>query len=1488
MTATRTLATRKPTVHRDHGRPAPPRAPQPAQIDVSIHRLDQIAVHASSQQRASALLDAALGEPVQSLPYAAVLERRFGQPLDWIRSRCGGLVTVALDELGAQAATRGADVFLRDRAAPVEVVAHEVTHAIQSRIGGNGPAGVVAEHAPQEAEASWALRAPVRPAEGLAPGAIALLRQGPSLSEEPTITVEPPSAPVSDALLIAAPEPGAAATPPAPSAREVAPPAFRPSPGGGTVTSPEAPAPQPPSEAAAPAEEPISREAAVAEAKPTAPSAKSAAEVLHAYAEAPPTVKAQEAASLSAQLDEVLPTETQDWQAAVPPIDATLTGSEGPPPQPLRIEKPAPAPVTSLEPETIAPAPEPEIPEAPELAPFIANDRIGGTLARLTEPPPERLAGAIGDTLSQIQTNDPSVPRTPGPPPAIALGGETDPARIAGQQQTGNTQAAEARDAAMRGVIEGPGPEQVQLAPIQESYAIEPVAAAAPVALVPPEGPGSYLALGLPPEVQVTFDEQQQAAMAESMAAATSKADEATAARDAARDEAVSTAQQGAAQLNQQAQADQTAAVAEARTVIQTERQSTLKAQNAEVERVRGDAEARRQTDEANIDTRVQTEQQAVDDTYAKGESDIAGKVADGERQANAERDQAERDAESQSWADLAVSFVRDAFNALVAEIGKIFDAVRAAVNAVLDDLKKFALQAIDRVAGFVKDAIAAYGEFLKFAINSLIGTVFPELAAALNAAIDTAVAAAQAAVDGVADRLKAGVSAFVDGLRAGINAALDAYQGAISFAVSLVGAALTGDWGMVARKVLEAVLKLIGVDPAAFYAFVGRAQETFEIIVNDPLGFLSNLVSALVGGVQGFADRFGDHLKKGIIGWLTGTLGGAGITLPEKLDLMGVLDIARQILGLTWERLRAKAVKLIGEKNVARLEFVGGYITTLINEGWSGLWNKIMADLSGLLDMVFDGIKSFLVERVVMAMIKKIPALFGPVGAIVQLVMTIWNLYEFLRDQLSRIAALIKTVVDSIGDIARGILTAAIAKVEEVLGNLLPLAIDLLARILGLGNLGEDVRKVIEKVQTFIDKAIDGLITRVIGLFTGKGKGATPGAPDSTGSTTGPDLTRNFTMSGQSHTLRATMSGGRLVVTIASVKPGDLIDQAERTREAEQAAHNSAAVSDLADFVAHFQDSIEEIEKSEQLAESKERAMDQLLREMAATLVEIGSRHHLRDLSSYAAIGLPEVELNRLVYEAINVARESLLLGRARVSEAPMAGEDLQNTFDRVIRAANARYDAACKARLPRGADVATFTGNVFDFAGNDYFVDHGNNYIAPASLVRARRSVDNKIYVADPVELLEQFAWNKSTQTSGQFGKFAEIAARGGTIEPRPGAFFLAAMLAEARRNPNAHVTNLLLMAEGSMRKFRSDAPMTRGGTDPKSGRPDPTLATVPGTRQQPPSEVTDREVALVRQRYEQHQNNTLPEMVGAFGVPNIRDNLIHFLGHSARLAG
>lgn len=898
------------------------------------------------------------------------------------------------------------------------------------------------------------------------------------------------------------------------------------------------------------AEQVAAREAALAKAESALASAGTPTAMLQAFAAAPPTVKARQAGSLGTEVERVTATEAQEWQADVPELHATLSGAES-----AATQAPVLAPPTqSVDLETpVGPAPEPQIAEVPDPGAFRAQEDVTRVFNFLTEPEPDAFAQQIGDSLSDVQTSDPDVPRSPGPPPAIPLGGETDPARVAQAEAAARQEAATARGAAAQAVIDGQGPERVQPRAMDEPFVVgalpSPVLGAAPG----PEGPAAFLAMELPPEVQVAFDEQQGPAMEQSMADAVSQSEQAAADRDAAKQTAVSDAETGMAQLNQDADARQAQAVRGARTDIQTARQDTLDAQQREVERVEGEAGERRRLDEEAISTRVADDQAKIDSSYVGAERDMADEIAEGERKAEAKKSEAEREAADRSWWDRAVSWVKDVFNALVDAIGAVFDAVRDAVNGILDAVKEAALAVIDAVATFIKDAIAAFGELLKAAITGLIGQVFPELAAKLNAAIDNAVAAAQNAVDVVADGLKAGVSALVEGLRAGIMAALNTFQAALTVVLTVAYAAITGDWGELARRVLESVLRLIGVDPESFYAFVGRSQETFQVIVDDPGGFLGNVLSAVSGGIQRFADHIVTHLQAGVIGWLTGTLGGAGIVLPQALDLLGVLDLARQILGLTWDWLRARARRVVGEANVERLEVALSFIDTLVTEGWGGLWRRIADSVATIRDTVFSGIEAFLRDRVIIAAITKLATMFNPIGAIAQLVLTAWNIYTFLRDQLARIVEVVRSVTSAIDDIARGVLEGAAIAVETVLARLLPLAIDLLARVLGLGNVGASVREIVEQVRDTINKGIDATLERVAAVFKGGGAaGAPPGAPtpEATGAAGAPGapapdtISETFRVAGEEHTLRSVVVGDEATTDMASASFGPLVSR--------------------------------------------------------------------------------------------------------------------------------------------------------------------------------------------------------------------------------------------------------------------------------------------------------------------------------------------------------
>ena len=414
-------------------------------------------------------------------------------------------------------------------------------------------------------------------------------------------------------------------------------------------------------------------------------------------------------------------------------------------------------------------------------------------------------------------------------------------------------------------------------------------------------------------------------------------------------------------------------------------------------------------------------------------------------------------------------------------------------MNAILDAVRDFAMHLIDLAADFLKGLVSAFGEFLKGLVQGLLGDLFPGLAAALTEFIDNAVEAVNSAIDAVANTLKSAVNAIVEGLRAGINALINAYQAAVNAALALARAALTGDWGAFFLQLFEAACRVAGIDPNSIYEFIGHLQETIQIIVDDPGQFVSNVIDSVLGGFSLFADHFLAHLQASIIDWLTGAIGGAGITLPEHFDLMGVISIVAQILGLTWANLRQRIVRFVGERGMQVIEFVASYIQTLIEGGWSALWERIQNDLAMLRDMVLEQLRNFIVERIIVAAVTRLATMFNPVGALVNLLIAAYNFYTFVRDQMARIIQVVRVVADMIGNIARGVLDPAKQAVENVLGNLLTLAIDLLARLLGLGNVGERVRTIIQSIQDTIWGAIDRFIEWVLGLFRGGGDAAAP-----------------------------------------------------------------------------------------------------------------------------------------------------------------------------------------------------------------------------------------------------------------------------------------------------------------------------------------------------------------------------------------------------------
>ncbi len=299
-------------------------------------------------------------------------------------------------------------------------------------------------------------------------------------------------------------------------------------------------------------------------------------------------------------------------------------------------------------------------------------------------------------------------------------------------------------------------------------------------------------------------------------------------------------------------------------------------------------------------------------------------------------------------------------------------------------------------------------------------------------------------------------------------------------------------------RDAIAEVIKILKAFRDRIMGMLKKGQETLDLIIADPIQFLKNLLAAIKQGINQFKDRIWDHLKAGFMKWLFGSLANAGITMPKDLSLPSILLLVMQVLGITYAGIRAKAVKLIGERNVMILEKAFELIKALIDGGPAALWEQIKEFLGDLKQAVIDAIQDWVVTSIVKAAITKLATMFNPVGAIIQAIITIYNTVMFFIERIDQILDFVEAIINSVNKIATGDIGSAANWVEQALARTIPVIIGFLARLLGISGITDKIVSTIKKVQSRIDKAIDKVIEKIVGgikkLFGGKDK---PGPAD-------------------------------------------------------------------------------------------------------------------------------------------------------------------------------------------------------------------------------------------------------------------------------------------------------------------------------------------------------------------------------------------------------
>jgi hypothetical protein len=352
-------------------------------------------------------------------------------------------------------------------------------------------------------------------------------------------------------------------------------------------------------------------------------------------------------------------------------------------------------------------------------------------------------------------------------------------------------------------------------------------------------------------------------------------------------------------------------------------------------------------------------------------------------------------------------------------------------------------------------------------------------------------------------------------------------------------------------RAIINGLLTLVGIPPESFWALVMRIGQVVDQIADDPETFGNNLAEALRLGFQGFFDRFGQHLMAGFWQWLFSRCKQVGVTLPTDSSLGGIIKFILSIMGITWPNIRKILVRHVGAKNVEIIEKVWELVSLLIERGPDGILEmlKEKLDPETIVNAVVEAAIQFTIEALVEKVALRLLAMLNPAGAVLQAIQLIYKVLKWVFENAARIFTLVETVVNMCAEIMAGKLGHVAEMVEKALAWLLPMVIDLLAELIGLGDLPDKVAEMIGRLQAvvlpIVERVIVELVTRGRALLASLGLGGKDdkkhGGDDELGTTV------RFTAGNESHRVFIAETGAH--VMIASI-PAPVASKIAQWRE--------------------------------------------------------------------------------------------------------------------------------------------------------------------------------------------------------------------------------------------------------------------------------------------------------------------------------------------------
>ena len=399
-------------------------------------------------------------------------------------------------------------------------------------------------------------------------------------------------------------------------------------------------------------------------------------------------------------------------------------------------------------------------------------------------------------------------------------------------------------------------------------------------------------------------------------------------------------------------------------------------------------------------------------------------------------------------------------------EVKAIFDRNRekfvAAVNKLVEDISadnKRVIQEckdeLQRARTTIKDYVDKLGPALK--------DVGKKAADEMNSKLDQMDSFVAKKEEELQDKLKDKQTAAIKA----IDEKIEKMKEAMSGALAKLGKLLL----LAAKKFFTWALEKVGFSLSDIEGIINKGAAVLKAIFTKPIQFVKNLMNAAITGFKNFGANFLKHLKDALFEWLTGSL--EGLVLPQTWDFPGIISVALQMIGISYQNIRKHMVDVMGETAVSALEKTFELVKTLITKGPMAAWEQLKDMAAEMRDAFIEAVKDFIKQKIIEQAIQWLVSLFIPGAGIIKAIIGIYDTVMFFIKKAKQIMEMISNFLGSISEIAAGNIGAAADAMEKGLARGLSLVINFLAALLRLSGITNKIRDAIQKIRVKVDSVL-------------------------------------------------------------------------------------------------------------------------------------------------------------------------------------------------------------------------------------------------------------------------------------------------------------------------------------------------------------------------------------------------------------------------------